>query len=318
MTGRGLLDLMIIHIPGLKPVEQGELCRRFSGEDDLAGISKEDMEAILGRPLRRFIPADELRLYAERDDKAARLRGIRWVSLASAAYPPLLREIYDPPALIFYRGTLPDGERPMAAMVGTRRPCGAALRVAFEIGRDLGRRGISVVSGLALGIDAASHRGNLEGGGRTYAVLGSAADEVYPSSNRLLARRILETGGGILSEYPPGTGPQKWRFPARNRIIAALARGTLIVEAPAKSGALITARFALEQGRDLWVAQAALASEGAARLVEDGAGIVYSASDIVREWGMEEPPGETAETGNAAGSIGKALAGSLARQLTIE
>jgi DNA processing protein len=315
MDGRGLLDLMIIRIPGLSPLEQGELCRRFSGEDDLAGLSKGDMEAILGRPLRRFSSAGELRLSAERDDRAARLAGIRWVSLASPAYPPLLREIYDPPALIFYRGTLPDGEMPMAAVVGTRRPHGAALRAAFEISRDLGRLGISVVSGLALGIDAAAHRGNLEGGGRTYAVLGSGADEVYPSSNRPLARRILETGGGILSEYPPGTGPQRWRFPARNRIISALARGTLIAEAPAKSGALITARFALEHGRDLWVAKAALASEGAARLADDGAGIVGSASDIAREWGLEEPA--AGEKADSAGSIGKALAGSLARELTI-
>jgi DNA processing protein len=314
MADRGLLDLMIIHILGLKPAEQGELCRRFSGEDDLAGIEKGDIEIILGRPLKRFAPVDELRLSAERDDKAARLRGIHWVSLVSAAYPPLLREIRDPPALIFYRGTLPDGGRPMAAIVGTRRPHGAALRAAFDIGRDLGRRGISVVSGLALGIDAASHRGNLEGGGRTYAVLGSGADEIYPSSNRPLARRILETGGGILSEYPPGTLPRKWQFPARNRIISALARGTLIMEAPAKSGALITARLALKQGRDLWVTETV--SEGAAQLVKEGARIIYSASDIARKWGLEESPEET-ETGNAANSIGKVLAGSLARQLTI-
>jgi DNA processing protein len=315
MTNRGLLDLMIIHIPGLKPPEQAALCGRFNGEDDLAGLSRGDLEEILGRPLRQFIPPAELRLLAERDEKAARIRGIRWVSLVSPDYPPLLRELYDPPALIFYRGTLPDGEKPMAAMVGTRRPHGAALKAAFEIGRDLGRRGISVVSGLALGIDAASHRGNLEGGGRTYAVLGSGADEIYPSSNRPLARRILETGGGIISEYPPGTGPRKWRFPARNRIISALARGTLIVEAPSKSGALITAHFALEQGRDLWVSAAGLASEGAARLAEDGAGIVYSASDMMRDWGMDAAVEDRGETGG--NPIGKTLAASLARELTI-
>ncbi|MDR3174824.1 MAG: DNA-processing protein DprA [Treponema sp.] len=313
MTDRGLLDLMIIHIPGLKPVEQAKLCGLFNGEDDLAGLSKGGLEEILGRPLRRF-PPGELRLLAERDEKAARLRGIRRVSLVSAGYPPLLRELYDPPVLIFYRGTLPDGEKPMAAMVGTRRPHGAALRAAFEIGRDLGRQGISVVSGLALGIDAASHRGNLEGGGKTYAVLGSGADEIYPSSNRSLARRILETGGGILSEYPPGTGPRKWHFPARNRIISALARGTLIVEAPAKSGALITARLALEQGRDLWVSAAGLASEGAARLAEDGAGIVYSASDMMRDWGLDFA---VEDRGREENPIGKALAASLARELTI-
>jgi DNA processing protein len=314
MKDRGLVDLMIIHMPGLRPREQGELCGRFTEEDDLAGLFKGDLEGILGRPLGSFIPPGELRRSAERTEKAARAAGIRWVSLASAGYPPLLRELYDPPALIFYRGTLPEGEKPLAAMVGTRRPHGTALRAAFEIGRDLGRRGISVVSGLALGIDAASHRGNLEGGGRTCAVLGSGADEIYPASNRPLARRILETGGGILSEYPPGTPPLKWHFPARNRIISALARGTLIVEAPAKSGALITACFALEQGRDLWVAAAGLASEGAARLAEDGAGIVYSAADIAQDWGLD-PAVEDRKAGED--SIGRTLAASLARQLTI-
>jgi DNA processing protein len=199
----------------------------------------------------------------------------------------------------------------MAAVVGTRKPHGAALNAAFDLGRGLGAQGISVVSGLALGIDAMAHRGNLEGGARTYAVLGSGVDEIYPSSNRPLARKILEGGGGILSEYPPGTGPKKWHFPARNRIISAIARGTLIVEAPAASGALITARFALEQGRDLWVSSAGMGSEGIARLAEDGAKIISSASDILREWGIEE------KEEVRGGSTGSALADSLARRLAI-
>jgi DNA processing protein len=285
---RGLLDLMIIHIPGLSYAEQGALCKKFDGEDALIRLSRRDLETLLGRPLKRFISMEEIRRLAEQDFKAAGQRGIRWVSLVSAEYPPLLREIYDPPVLLFYRGILPDGEKPMAAMVGTRKPHAAALRAAYDIGRDLGRQGIPVVSGLALGIDAMAHRGNLEGDGKTCAVLGSGADEIYPSSNRPLARRILESGGVILSEYPPGTGPQKWRFPARNRLISALARGTLIVEAPATSGALITARFALEHGRDLWVASAGTASEGIARLADEGAKIIHSASDILQEWGIPE------------------------------
>jgi DNA processing protein len=256
---------------------------------------------------------DRIRAQAERDAEAARRRGIRWVSLVSAAYPPLLREIYDPPAVLFYRGALPEGDRPLVAIVGTRRPHGAAAQAAFDIGRGLGAQGIAVVSGLALGIDAMAHRGNLEGGGRTCAVLGSGVDEIYPSSNRPLARRILEAGGGILSEYPPGTGPQKWRFPARNRIIAALARGTLIAEAPAASGALITARFALEQGRDLWVASAGLGSAGIARLAEEGAKTIRSASDILAEWGIAERKRE--DPGEGHGSIGRTLAASLARHL---
>jgi DNA processing protein len=302
---------MILRIPGLKAEEKAGLSGRFTGEEDLAGLSRGDLEEILGRPLRRFVPPGELRLLAERDEKAARIMGIRWVSLASPDYPPGLRDLPDPPVLIFYRGTLPEGGKPAAAMVGTRRPHGAALRAAFEIGRDLGRQGVSVVSGLALGIDAAAHRGNVEGGGRSYAVLGSGADEVYPSSNRPLARRILETGGGILSEYPPGTGPQRWHFPERNRLISALARGTLIVEAPAVSGALITARITRELGRKLWVAD--LASEGAARLAEEGAAFVSSASDMTRDWDMDP----AVEDRGGEDSIGRTLAASLARELTI-
>jgi DNA processing protein len=305
---------MIIRIPGLKPVERAELCKKFHDEGELLHMTDRDLEALLGRPLTRPFAAEKIRSFAEQDARNALKRGLRWVSLVSASYPPLLREIYDPPALLFYRGALPDGDRPVVAVVGTRRPRGPGLKAAFDISRCLGIRGLSVVSGLALGIDAMAHRGNLEGGGRTYAVLGSGADEIYPSTNRPLARKILEGGGGILSEYPPGTRPQKWRFPARNRIIAAIARGTLIVEAPAKSGALISARFALDQGRDLWVASAGMEAEGNARLAEDGAKIIASASDIVREWGLGEmpadPPGET-------GSTGKALADSLARRLAI-
>jgi DNA processing protein len=310
---RGLLDLMIIRIPGLKPAERGELCKKLRGEEDLSRMADRELEALLGRSLKRPLAMDRIRRAAEEDARNAEKRGIRWVSLVSASYPPLLREIYDPPALLFYRGALPDGDRPVVAVVGTRRPRGPALRAAFDISRGLGIQGLSVVSGLALGIDAMAHRGNLEGGGRTCAVLGSGVDEIYPSSNRLLARKILESGGGILSEYPPGTGPQRWHFPARNRIISAMARGTLIVEAPAKSGALITARFALEQGRDLWVSSAGMGAEGTSRLAEEGAKIISSASDILREWDMEEK----AEPRGEAGSTGRALADSLARRLAL-
>ncbi|MCL2473123.1 MAG: DNA-protecting protein DprA, partial [Treponema sp.] len=157
------------------------------------------------------------------------------------------------------------------------------------LGRELGEAGINVVSGLALGIDAMAHRGNIEGRAHTVAVLGSSPDLVYSASNRELARRILETGGLLLSEYPPGTRPLKWHFPERNRIISALARGTVIVEAPEKSGALITARFAIEQDRDLWVDRVGVSSKlggGTARLAEEGAGLISSAADILAEWNM--------------------------------
>jgi DNA processing protein len=292
MDNRALADLVIGRIPGLSPAERIRLGEKFDRDADIAVLSKDDIGAILGRPLKDGPwTMEALRAQAERDALAARVRGIVVVSYRAAAYPPLLREIYDPPAVLFVRGTLPDPERPLLAMVGTRKPSGSAAAQAYELARAFARAGVPVVSGLALGIDAMAHRGNLEGGAPTLAVLGSSPDEVYPGANRTLARRIVEGGGALLSEYPPGTGPRKWHFPARNRIIAGIARGALIVEAPASSGALITAQFALDQGRDLWVASAGIGSprgEGTRKLAGDGARVISAAAAVLREWGIPE------------------------------
>jgi len=285
-----LLDLMICRIPGLKGAERIELVKKFDKEKDFPLLSKKDIESVLGREMKsRSWTIPELRSQAEKDASAAQKLGIQRVSWRDKAYPPLLREIYDSPLMLFYRGKLPDPEKPLVAVVGTRKPSAAAAEKAFALGRELGEAGLPVVSGLALGIDSLAHRGNIEGKAPTIAVLGSSPDQVYPSSNRDLARRILETGGLIVSEYPPFTGPYKQNFPARNRIISALARGVVIVEAPEKSGALITAGFALEQNRDLWVDSVGVASsrgKGTARLVEEGAKVISSAREILSEWNM--------------------------------
>ncbi|MDR0495153.1 MAG: DNA-processing protein DprA [Treponema sp.] len=324
MAERGLLDLMIARLGLLSVREKLLLCESLEDEQDLIQKSQKDIEALIGHEMPAFWNINNVHAQAGRDEKTARLKGINWVSWRGAAYPPLLREIYDPPALLFYRGSLPNPESPLAAIVGTRRPSPQAAAQAFDIAKGLAGGSISVVSGLALGIDAMAHRGNIEGGAPTAAVLGSALDQVYPLANRNLARRILETGGVLLSEYPPGTGPRKWNFPARNRIISGLARGVLIVEAPQKSGALITARFALDQNRDLWVASAGTAENQSIRLVfdrrgtkklaEEGAGIIRRASDILKAWNMEAANGIT---GNAAVSGGAFLASSLADSLGI-
>ncbi|MDR2371232.1 MAG: DNA-processing protein DprA [Treponema sp.] len=321
MTDRGLLDLAICRIPGLSVRERVKLCTKFEKEDEIVILSKKDIEKILNRPIAPSWTMDTVRRQAEKDAKTAHIRGIAWESCVSPEYPPLLREIFDPPAVLFYRGKLPNPERPLAAVVGTRHPGPAAAMEAFGIARFLGSRGVPVVSGLALGIDAMAHRGNIEGGAPTVAVLGSGADEIYPVSNRPLAARILESGGAVFSEYPPGTPPRPWRFPARNRIISALARGTVIVEAPEKSGALITAGFALEQGRDLWIAPSGLRAAGTAKLASDGAGVLYSAESILRDWRME---GAENFCGCGKGvrkrdfSPGEPLASSLARSLDID
>jgi DNA processing protein len=327
---------MIIHIPGLSPVEKAGLCLKFDMEEDFSLLSKGDIEGILKRPLRgEFFTMDELRARAEKDLLRCRRLGIGMVSLASLTggeYPPLLREIYDPPVLLFYRGSLPPGGQRLAAVVGTRRPSPAAAAAAYSLGKEFGRSGVPVVSGLALGIDALAHRGNIEAGAPAVAVLGCGPDQVYPLSNRDLARRILSGGGVLVSEYPPGTGVRKWNFPARNRIISGLSRLVVIVEAPESSGALITASFALEQGRDLVVAQAGVSSSrggGTARLAEEGAGVIGSAAKILEEWGLPgdslrgdrkireyREPQETLVQDGALGGV--FLASSLARELDIK
>ena len=332
MDNRGLLDLIIARLPGLNAKDKICLCDAFHGEGDLINSSKGCIEKMLGHGLRFFWDIDTICSLAERDAKTARLRGLSWVSWSQAAYPPLAREMYDPPVVLFFRGCLPDPEKPLVAVVGTRHPSPQAAAQAFEISRDLGRQGISVVSGLALGIDAMAHRGNIEGGVPTFAVLGSGADEVYPKSNRVLARRILETGGAIISEYPPGTGPFRWNFPARNRIVSGLARGVLVIEAPESSGALITARFATEQGKDIWVASAGVDSvetdgwdrgaaydrRGSAKLAENGVGIIAGAKDILKGWNIEmRYHDEISDSAEDCGG-GKALAAKLARSFNID
>ncbi|MDR3343863.1 MAG: DNA-processing protein DprA [Treponema sp.] len=329
MNDRGLLDLIIGRIPGLVPADRVLLSRRFDREGEVTALAKKDVEGLLGHGIKRPWDMDAITAQAEKDAAAARLQGIGYVSYTATEYPPLLREIWDPPALLFYRGRLPNAAVPLAALVGTRRPSGPATAQAYTLAKGLAQGGIPVVSGLALGIDAMAHRGNIEGGAPTVAVLGSGLDEIYPATNRMLARRIVEQGGVLLSEYPPGIQPRKWHFPARNRIIAGLSRGVLIVEAPQASGALITAQFALEQGRDLWVASAGVASplgEGTRKLAEEGAGVITTAVEILAEWGIT-PRGAAAEglgeqqcSGDreSDGDLqGYALALSLARSLNI-
>jgi len=340
MAERGLLDLTISFLPGLSCREKISLCEALGDESDLTKKSASDIEALIGRGLKEWNVDWSLRA-AQKAAEKARLRGISMVSWQSPLYPPLLREIYDPPVLLFFRGRLPDPESPLAAIVGTRKPSPDSAARAFDIARGLGRGGISVVSGLAIGIDSFAHRGNMEGGAPTVAVLGSGVDEVYPSSNRVLALRILETGGALLSEYPPGTGPRKWNFPARNRIISGLSRGVLIVEAPQKSGALITARFALDQNRDLWVASSGVSASvpdasgmdasvpdgaekrfalhdkrGTSKLADDGAVVIKTASEILEAWNIKAHEQTPEQEQPPAG--GHALAASLAVTLGVK
>ena len=214
------------------------------------------------------------------------------VTLLDEAYPPLLREIADPPFCFFARGDVALLRRPLFAVVGTRRPSPYGVNAARMFARELTRAGLVVTSGLARGIDAAAHDESLLAGGSTVAVLGTGLDVIYPREHKRLTERISENGC-VVTEYPPGTQPRAMNFPTRNRIIAGLSVGTLVVEATDRSGSLITARLAAEQGRDVFAVPGSVfsrVSDGPHALIQSGAKLVRGASDILEELGWEVTP----------------------------
>lgn len=212
------------------------------------------------------------------------------VRLGASAFPPLLAQIPNPPEMLWIRGDPSSCVRPAVALVGSRAATREGLLLAAELASDLTRAGFVVVSGLARGIDSAAHAAALDAGGATIAVLGTGADLVYPAEHRGLADRIAGCGA-LVSEFPPGTPARAFHFPLRNRIISGLSRAVVVVEAPEKSGALITAREALDQGRDVMAVPGRVAggrNRGAHGLIRDGAKLVESAVDILQE--LQWPP----------------------------
>ncbi|HBT47969.1 MAG TPA: DNA-protecting protein DprA [Peptococcaceae bacterium] len=212
--------------------------------------------------------------------------GVGVLLFSDPVYPQELKYIYNPPPVLYYRGSLEYLANLKLAVVGTRRATAYGLRVAHSLARELAEQGVTVVSGLAVGIDAAAHRGALQGKGKTIAVLGCGVDVIYPRQNASLFQQIVREGL-LLSELPPGTPPEKHHFPARNRIISGLGRGTVVVEAGERSGALITADFALEQGRDVFAVPGpitSLHSRGTLNLIKQGAKLVTGVDDILEEY----------------------------------
>ena len=222
------------------------------------------------------------------------VHGVRLITIRDDIYPPLLKQIYDPPAVLFVRGALPDPNRKHLAVVGSRHPTRYGKRVVDELIEPIARAGVVIVSGLAYGIDSCAHDATLRADGTTLAVLGNGVDHesIYPSRNRALASRILTGGGALISEFPLHTPPLKQNFPFRNRIIAGLCHGTLVVEAAIKSGSLITARSAMEHNRDVFAVPGPITSsvsEGPNQLIKDGATPVTGAQDIFGIEPMPEP-----------------------------
>ncbi|CAN5778242.1 DNA-processing protein DprA [soil metagenome] len=216
--------------------------------------------------------------------------GITVLTAIDLGYPRLLSHIPAAPPVLYVRGSLIETDDCAVAIVGTRRATPYGREIVSEIARDLAVAGVTVVSGLARGIDGFAHQGALEGQGRTVAVMASGVDVIYPSEHRALADRVAGHGA-LVSDYPPGTKPDGSNFPARNRIIAGMSLATVVVEAPARSGALITVDFAADQGRDVFVVPANVtsgASTGSNKLIRDGARMITSAADLLMDLGIGE------------------------------
>jgi DNA processing protein len=228
---------------------------------------------------------DHARCRAEQELTRARQLNIHLLACSDPRFPPQLREIRDCPVLLYLRGNPDLFERPMVAVIGSRAATAYGRRVSARLGAELAGHGIAVVSGLAAGIDSCAHGGCLDAGGATIGVLGCGVDVVYPRSNASLYEQMTEQGL-LISEYPLGTRPEGFRFPARNRIISGLAKAVVVVEATRKSGSLITTRLALDQGRDVFAVPGRIdsaKSEGTHRLIQQGAHLVQSAGDILEE-----------------------------------
>lgn len=284
--------LALTFVPNLGPRRITAVYREFG---NLAPFFNED-SAQLAKVLNLSENCTGLMLKAVDLNKSRALlsacyrQGIKVLCPQSREYPSLLLECHDPPPILYYRGRLPRG--PLLGVVGSRKATSYGRRVVKQLIPGLCQGGIGIVSGLALGIDAASHRACLETGGYTLAVLGNGIDICYPFENRHLQSDIVDRGGCLVSEFPPGTKPRPDHFPRRNRIISGLCMGLLVVEAGKKSGAMISVGFALEQGRDVFAVPGNIdssQSDGTNELIRLGAKPVSRVVDILEEFNMALP-----------------------------
>lgn len=281
--------LALVLTTGVGPITLAALLEHFGSAAAVLTASPEELAAIpgVGVALSRRIRSAEFRELACQTIEVCERDSIQILRPEAAAFPRLLRELADPPSVLYVRGELKVQDQLAIAIVGTRGASHYGRAQAERFARSLARAGLTIVSGLARGIDAAAHRGALEAQGRTIAVLSSGVHEIYPPQHEELAEQIIASGA-LVSEMPPFTKPKKGMFPQRNRLISGLALGTLVIEAAERSGALITARHAGEQGREVF-AMPGLVSTPVARgchaLIRDGAYLTQDPEDIVDQLG---------------------------------
>ena len=281
--------LRLAMVPGVGPRIRQSLLARFRTPEEILSAPMDRLRDVpgVGPKLARAITSADRDLDVDAQLNLCRNNHVRLLPDYDEAYPPSLKEIDDPPGLLFLRGSLRPEDRLAVAIVGTRHATHYGLRQAERLAAGLARAGVTVVSGLARGIDAAAHRGALAAGGRTLAVLGSGVLNIYPPEHDMLAEELLQQGA-LISESPPQAAPRTGSFPQRNRIISGLALGTVIVEAGLRSGALITARLAAEQNREVFAVPGRVddrSAQGCHRLLRDGAALVESVDDILEHLG---------------------------------
>jgi DNA processing protein len=273
----------------------------------VAAFAAETGTHVVGEPRQARFAAFRRRFDGRAYAASLAARGLRFLARSDPSFPPLLRAIHDPPVGLFLRGEagLELVSRPAVAIVGARACSPYGSQVARMLGRELAGAGLVVVSGLARGVDGEAHRGALEAGGATVAVLGCGIDRDYPAAHRELARQIGESGL-VVSEYAPGVEPAPWRFPARNRIIAGLCAATAVIEAREASGALITADLALEEGREVLACPGEITSAlsaGSNALLRIGATPLTCARDVLESFGIEVTAAHQVELGGSAQNV---------------
>ncbi len=287
--GRLRNNLRLAMVSGVGPRIRQALLDRFGNAEEVFAAPMDRLREVpgVGPKLARAITFAQREIDVDAQIRLCREKQVQIVVDDEDSYPATLKEIDDPPGVLFVRGNLRPDDRLAVAIVGTRHATHYGLRQAERLAMGLARAGMTVVSGLARGIDAAAHRGALAGGGRTLAVLGSGVLNIYPPEHDVLAGEILDRGA-LISEAPPEAAPRTGCFPQRNRIISGLALGVVIVEAGIRSGALITARLATEQNREVFAVPGRVddrTAQGCHRLLRDGAALVESVDDILEHLG---------------------------------
>lgn len=273
-------------VPLVGNVTFRRLLAHFDTPQRVLAATESELATVQGisRAVASAIKAHDAREFAERECERVRRSGVRIVTFLAEEYPKVLFEIPDPPPFLYVKGSLRGGGSAIA-IVGSRRASTYGLLTTGRLARELAGRGITVISGMARGIDTAAHRGALDGGGRSVGVLGCGVDIIYPPENRRLFDEMAEKGA-LVSEFPMGTLPLAENFPRRNRIISGMSRGVLVVEATENSGSLITVQYALEQGREVFAVPGNITSAGSRgtnRLIREGAKLVAGVEDILDE-----------------------------------